>query len=87
MSEKTMTAFQHWASGGELFYVFYRKWRIGRVKIKISWRSSDNFTGRFGGGWNWKLGVQVSRCGFIISLLVMDINVSWYKPKSKEEPK
>lgn len=55
-----------------------RKWQLGRVKIAFEWRSSSSLWGRFGGGWQWKLGIQAST-GFrtvIISLLICTIRIS-----------
>jgi len=45
------------------------------MKIEIDRRSAGAYMGRFGGGWNWKLGLQAST-GFrtvIISLLTFSI--------------
>lgn len=35
-----------------------RRWTVFGIKIKFSWRSPRSLMGRFGGGWNWKIGVQ-----------------------------
>ena len=49
--------------------------RIGRLKITYRWRSKNCLWGRFGGGWNWELGVQVGGHTAIINLLVCSIRI------------
>ena len=54
--------------------VSWRK-QIGRLTIHYNWQSRKNLWGRFGGGWNWKLGFQAaSRC-IIINLLVCSLRL------------
>jgi len=43
------------------------------IKISYSRRSKNSFMGRFGGGWNWKLGFQLGENTLIISLLICQI--------------
>ena len=50
-------------------------------KIKFQYREKNNLWGRFGGGWNWKLGFQAGGSSLIINLLVMTIS---FRKKSKE---
>lgn len=54
-----------------------KRWEIGRLTIGFSFRSSHTPTGRFGGGWNLNLGVQIGGLCIIFSLLVCEIRVSW----------
>lgn len=35
--------------------------------------------GRFGGGWNWKVGIQVGGKTVLISLLVAQLTLTWDK--------
>lgn len=51
-------------------------------EFHFSARSKDNLWGRFGGGWDWKLGVQGGGNTFIISLLIADLRIS----KSNKQP-
>ena len=46
-----------------------RTWRIRRLEVTYSRRSKENLWGRFGGGWNWKLGVSIGRTTVIVDLL------------------
>lgn len=46
------------------------------MKIKLEHRPPKLF-GRFGGGWNWKLGFQAGGKTLIISLLVFSIRVEF----------
>lgn len=50
--------------------------------IRFSWRSSKNLWGRFGGGWNWKLGVQIGGTTTIISLFVCEFVIN-KRPKQQ----
>lgn len=33
--------------------------KIGRLRIVFDFVSKDCFMGRFGGGWNWEIGLQI----------------------------
>ena len=57
----------------------YKKWVIGRLTIVFEWRSKKNLWGRFGGGWNWKLGLQIGSTTTIISLLIFELRFCWNK--------
>jgi hypothetical protein len=62
---------KHWSST-----TFIDKhWWIGDLKIRIYWRNPDGLMGRFGGGWNWKLGLQWSSSSVIINCLVFSITL------------
>lgn len=50
-------------------YVFH----IGRLRVKWEWRSKHCFWGRFGGGWNWKVGIQAGGSSMIVELLVCSL--------------
>lgn len=60
-----------WDSG----HIINWLWGIGRLLFKLSWRNAKGFMGRFGGGWNWKLGFQAGGRSLIISLLVMEFSI------------
>jgi len=47
------------------------------MRITYYHGSPKDFWGRFGGGWNWKLGFQLGYGTLIISLLVFDIRVNF----------
>ena len=49
--------------------------KFGRHELEFHWRSKDNLWGRFGGGWNWILGVQVGSTTVIANCLVFSL--SW----------
>jgi hypothetical protein len=49
------------------------------MKISFSIRSSNGFMGRFGGGWNWKLGFQAGGRSIVISLLIAELTISLIK--------
>lgn len=52
---------------------------VGRYKITYERRSRQNAMGRFGGGWDWKLGIQASKSEWIISLIVSSLRI-WRRP-------
>lgn len=48
-----------------------------RARVRITHRPASSWMGRFGGGWQWKVGVQADgklRC-VIISLLIADLRI------------
>lgn len=51
---------------------------VGPLAFRYDRRTSDAFMGRFGGGWQWKVGVQASRgCRTVlVNLLVCSIRVT-----------
>jgi len=65
---------QSWAGGGWT----NRTWKFGRLNIRTRNGKSDLW-GRFGGGWNWKVGVQVGGRTVIFNLLTFSLSVSWEK--------
>ncbi len=50
-----------------------KKMRIGALSITFKFKSKDNFMGRFGGGWNWKLGFQAGGKTIIFNLLICSL--------------
>lgn len=56
-----------------------KHWQVGRLKINWRWRSKDNAWGRFGGGWNWKLGAQWGGRTIIINLLTSSLTLRFVK--------
>ena len=58
--------------------------QIGRLHMRVEWRSKRNLWGRFGGGWNWGLGTQVGSTTVLIRLLVFTVVFSW---RPRAEPK
>lgn len=54
-------------------YIFDKRYQIGRLRISAKMRSSNGLMGRFGGGWQWKLGLQLGSSTLIVSLLVMEL--------------
>jgi len=60
-------------------YLINRKWQINKLNVALEWRSKKNLIGRFGGGWNWNVGVQWGSRDLILNLLVFMIRMSWGK--------
>jgi len=52
------------------------------IEFTFNWRSSKQYMGRFGGGWNWEVGCQASRRTIILNLLVCSLRI--HRPKKKE---
>lgn len=57
--------------------------KLLKLKGNFTIRSKTNSWGRFGGGWNWKLGFQAGGSTIIISLLIAELRINKYK--SREE--
>lgn len=49
-----------------------KKFRINRLEIAFDYRDSNGW-GRFGGGWNWVVGLQVGGRTLILNLLIFSI--------------
>lgn len=71
----TKQSIKDWLSG-IIRYDIEKRWQIGRLKIKFEKRSSQNLWGRFGGGWNWKVGFQAGGRTVIFDLLVCSVRLS-----------
>jgi hypothetical protein len=56
-----------------------RQWRVGHWRFSYSRRSSKNMWGRFGGGWNWKLGMDIGGSCVILNLLVSSLRIERVK--------
>jgi hypothetical protein len=54
-------------------YVFKFSFILFGYMIRAQQKRASNFMGRFGGGWQWVLGAQISRGCVILNLLVMSI--------------
>ena len=71
----------HWLNGGDIQYVVKFSRAIGRLEIFVSMRSKNNAWGRFGGGWNWKLGLQAGGRTVVISFLIIEVMLSVKRKK------
>lgn len=56
-----------------MIFIFDKRLSFGRFEVKAQMRSRKYAMCRFGGGWNWKLGVQIGSTTLIFDLLVMSI--------------
>lgn len=64
----------------KLFHIIKKidiKFHLGIFRFHIEMRSRKNLWGRFGGGWNWELGLQISRKTIIINWLIGSIRIDW----------
>lgn len=66
MTNKQYNAFKDWLSGKDPHYIIKLQNKSTKLKIRFEMRSKDNFMGRFGGGWQWKVGFQASETTIII---------------------
>ena len=60
--------------------ILRKQCQVGRLHVKVEWRSSRNLMGRFGGGWNWEVGIQVGGSTLIVNLLIASVRFDWRKP-------
>ena len=55
--------------------------RLGWIRFRFQWRSARNLMGRFGGGWNWRLGFQAGGHTLQLHFLVFSLTFSVEKDK------
>jgi len=53
-----------------------KTWRLSLIKIRFQWRRADGFMGRFGGGWNWAVGMRLGGNTILVDLLLCTLTVS-----------
>ena len=56
-----------------------KTWKMSRYVILFEWRKASSPLGRFGGGWDWAVGVQVGKRTVIFNLLVASLKISRFK--------
>lgn len=56
-----------------------KEWLIFGRRVTFEWRSGKSPMGRFGGGWNWKVGVQVGGSSVILNLFVCMLRIEFRK--------
>lgn len=64
-------------------YLYRFKFIILRWEVEVEQRRKKNWSGRFGGGWNWELGFQKGS-DLIINYLVGSIRISRRKNGEKK---
>jgi len=52
-----------------------RKFVFWRITAEFQYRSKRNLWGRFGGGWNWRLGFMAGGRTLILNLLVATLRI------------
>jgi hypothetical protein len=62
-------------------------WKIRRLRVKFEWNSKHNLWGRFGGGWNWELGIQIGRTTVIVNILVFSVRFDIESKKGASDEK
>jgi hypothetical protein len=63
---------------------FVYRWEWFGRRFKFEKRSADNIWGRFGGGWQWEVGVQVGTSSVIINLLVCSLRIDGVKREASQ---
>ena len=53
----------------------YKRIRLGKLNISFRWRSSKCMWGRFGGGWQWAWGFEVSKRTLNLNCLIFNIMI------------
>ena len=56
-----------------------RSWDLGVARVTYNWRSRDSLWGRFGGGWNWKVGAQAGEGDVILSFVTFTVRIVYRK--------
>jgi hypothetical protein len=55
---------------------YTKKFKLLGYEVTYERRTRDEWMGRFGGGWNWKFGVQVGGKCAIFSLIICTVRIS-----------
>lgn len=55
---------------------YVRKWNMLWLDWKFECNSSKGSFGRFGGGWNWVVGIQIGGGALMINLLIASLRIS-----------
>jgi hypothetical protein len=58
---------------------------LWRLKIHYSHRSPASWMGRFGGGWNWALGIRVGGRCVLLQLLILEISFNWLTAEERQK--
>lgn len=53
-----------------------KKFKIGNILVSFHWGDKTSMWGRFGGGWQWALGFEVSNRTLLLNCLVFSLMVS-----------
>ena len=56
-----------------------KKVTVGTFRLHFQKRDKAQSFGRFGGGWNWNVGIQAGGRTVIINLLVCSLRIGWGK--------
>lgn len=56
-----------------------------RIKFHALMRDGSGLMGRFGGGWQWALGIELSRTTILLNLFVMTITFHWMSKEERKE--
>ena len=86
MKQISRDKFRDWLNGGEPTLLYQLKWQWGGLKFNLTQRHKDNACGRFGGGWQFKLGVDVGGSDLIVSYGVGTLRVTNYYSLAKKYP-
>lgn len=53
-----------------------KRFTVGNREIRVQKRARKDWMGRFGGGWQWKIGAQwTTSRDVIVSLLVLEVRI------------
>ncbi len=53
----------------------YKTFILRSTRFWFDWRSAKSLMGRFGGGWQWRLGIQAGGSTVIIHLLICSMGI------------
>lgn len=58
-------------------YAFNKNLYWGKLRINANARRNNGAMGRFGAGWNYKLGITVGGNTWMFDLVLMSVLISW----------
>lgn len=56
---------------------FTKHCKLWKFKITLDHQTPSSIWGRFGGGWNWMLGIRVGGHTLMIHLLILSIRIEY----------
>lgn len=55
--------------------IVHKEFQIGQYSFTYERRSKEGFMGRFGGGWQYKLGIDIGGSTVILNLLIASLRI------------
>jgi len=61
--------------------IINKSWSFYRFKTTLRMTNGQGIMGRFGGGWNWKLGIMIGKKTVIFDIIILSIRIDYSQSK------